>query len=79
MKKINRLSSYLYDKEYKIIIKEKSVNIINYEEIIDFNLNYISVKYYNKIISIEGSNLTITKMEKDEILITGNVLSVRIN
>ena len=79
MKKINRLSSYLYDKEYKIIIKEKSVNIINYEEIIDFNLNYISVKYHNKIISIEGNNLTITKMEKDEILITGNVLSVRIN
>lgn len=79
MKKINRLSSYLYDKEYKIIIKEKSVNIINYEEIIDFNLNYISVKYYNKIISIEGSNLTITKMEKDEILITGNIINVRIN
>ena len=79
MKKINRLSYYLYDKEYKIIIKEKSVNIINYEEIIDFNLNYISVKYYNKIISIEGSNLTITKMEKDEILITGNIINVRIN
>lgn len=79
MKKINRLSSYLYDKEYKIIIKEKSVNIINYDEIIDFNLNCISVKYHNKIISIEGSNLTIIKMEKDEILISGNVLSVRIN
>ena len=79
MKLINKLDHYLYDREYKIIIKEKYVNIINYEEIIDFNLKNISVKYHNKIIIIEGNNLTISKMVKDEVLITGEIMSIRIN
>ncbi len=75
----NRLENYLYDKEYKIIIKENYINIINYDEIIDFNLNCISVKYQNKIIAVEGHNLTISKMLEDEVLITGEVTNIRIN
>ena len=59
MKLINELDRYLYDREYKIIIKENYINIINYDEIVDFNLNKISVKNNKKIIIIEGNNLTI--------------------
>ncbi len=79
MKLKNKLDRYLYDREYKIIIKENYVNIINYDEIIDFNLTNISIKYQNKIISIEGKNLTISKMIEDEVLITGNISNIRIN
>ena len=60
MKLRERLDNYLYDREYKIIIKENWVNIINDDEIIDFTLNKISIKHKNKIIVIEGSNLTIS-------------------
>lgn len=76
---MNRLNNYLYDREYKIIIKENSVDIINYDEIIDFTLNKISLKYKNKIISIEGTNLVITKMMDNEVLITGfiNIVSIK--
>lgn len=74
-----RLNNYLYDKEYKIIIKENYVNIINYDEIIDFTFNKVSVKSKNKIIIIEGTNLTISKMVIDEVLITGNISNIRIN
>ena len=79
MKLINKLNNYLYDREYKIIIKDNSINIINYEEIINFTLNKISVKYKNKIIIIEGQNLVISKMLENELLITGNIFNVRIN
>ena len=79
MKLRDRLDNYLYDREYKIIIKENYVNIINYDEIIDFTLNNISVKYKNKIITIEGYNLTISKMIDSEVLITGNIANIRIN
>ena len=79
MKLINKLDRYLYDKEYKIIIKENYVDIINYTEIVDFNLNNISVKYNNKVIIIEGNNLTISKLVKDEVLILGEITSIRIN
>jgi sporulation protein YqfC len=79
MKLMNRLDNYLYDKEYRIIIKENYVNIVNYDEIVDFNLNKISVKYRNKKVSIKGTNLTINKMVEDEVLITGNISNISIN
>ena len=79
MKLRDRLDNYLYDREYKIIIKENYVNIINYDEIIDFTLNKISIKYKNKVIVIEGNNLTISKMVIDEVLVTGKITNIRIN
>ena len=79
MKLRDRLDTYLYDREYKIIIKENYVNIINYDEIIDFTLNKISVKYQGKTIIIEGANLTISKMVIDEVLVTGKITNIRIN
>ena len=79
MKIKNKIKNYLYDKEYKIIIKENAINIINYDEIVSFSLNNISVKYQDKIISIDGYNLTISKMVYDEVLITGEIVNVRIN
>ena len=79
MKLMDRLDNYLYDREYKIIIKENYVNIVNYDEIVDFTLTKVSVKYKDKIIIIEGKNLTISKMVEDEVLITGNISNIRIN
>ena len=79
MKIMDRLDNYLYDREYKIIIKEKYVNVINYSEIIDFSTTKISVKCKNNIITIDGLNLVISKMVDDEILVTGNISNVRIN
>lgn len=79
MKLRERLDNYLYDNEYKIVIKENYVNIINYDEIVDFSLNKISVKYQNKVIIIEGNNLTISKMVIDEVIVIGKISNIRIN
>lgn len=79
MKLVDRLGDYLYDNEYKIIVKKNQVDIVNYDEIIDFSLNKISVKYRNKIFVIEGTNMVISKMLDNEILITGNISNLRIN
>lgn len=79
MKLVDRLEDYLYDNEYKIIVKKNQVDIVNYDEIIDFSLNKISIKYRNKIFVIEGTNMVISKMLDNEILITGNISNLRIN
>ena len=76
---MNRLDNYLYDREYKIIVKDGSVNIVNYDEIVDFTLTKISVRYKNKIIIVEGHDLTISKMIDNEVLVVGNIEVVRIN
>ena len=79
MRMIDKLNNYLVDNEYKIIIKENQVNIINYDEIIDFTLEKISVRYKQKQITIEGKNLFISKMVEDEVLINGSITTIRIN
>jgi len=79
MKLINRLNGYLEDKNYQIIVKNNSVNIINIEEIIDFSITKITVRCNNQIIIIEGKNLIISKMLEDEVLILGTINNVRIN
>lgn len=79
MKLLNRVENYLYDREYKIILKDNQINIINYDEIIDFSLTKISIRVNSKIIIIEGTKLIISKMLSDEVLVTGNVSNIRIN
>lgn len=79
MKILNRIDSYLSDNEYKIVIKKNTINIINYDEIVDFSPLKISVKYSNKLIIVDGQNLTISKMQDDEVLISGTILNIRIN
>ena len=79
MKLISKIDRYLENKNYKIIIKENSINIINFQEVIDFSINKISVKCENKIINIEGKNLIITKMLDEEVLINGIISNIRIN
>ena len=79
MRLINKLDRYLENKNYEIILKDNSVNIINFSEIIDFSMNKISVRCDNKIINVEGKNLIISKMLDDELLVTGNISNLRIN
>ena len=76
---ISKLDRYLEDKNYQIIIKENKVNVVNFDEIVDFSINKISLKCKEKIVNIEGKNLIIAKMLDDELLIIGTVLNIRIN
>jgi len=79
MRLISKLDRYLENKNYEIIIKENSINIINFQEIIDFSANKIVLRCENKIVNIEGKNLIISKMLDEEVLITGIIFNVRIN
>ena len=78
MKIIDKLDRYLNENEYKLILDNNRLNIVNYEEIIDFSLANIKVKVKDKIVSIEGRNLVINKMVDNEILITGNISNISI-
>ena len=73
------MDRYLEDRNYEIIIKDNSINIINFKEIIDFSTTKISLRCENKIINVEGKNLIISKMLDEEVLITGVIFNIRIN
>lgn len=79
MKIINKLESYLADNDYRIILRNNCVNIVNYDEIIHFSSTKISIRVVKNIVIFEGNNLVITKMLDSEILITGNIFNISIN
>jgi len=79
MKLIDKMDRYLFEKDYKITIKNNCLDISNYDEIIDFSLTKISIRCQSKKIIIEGRNLIITKMFDNEVLIKGYINNLSIN
>lgn len=55
---------------------DNSINVVNYIEVLDFSSKEISVKYNKGIMIIKGSELVVSKMLDDELLIKGNVKSI---
>ncbi len=78
MKIFDRIDNYLIDKKYKIIIMKNYLDIINYDEILDFSDKEINVRYKEGITKIIGDNLFISKMLDDEIVVIGNIISLDI-
>lgn len=78
MKLFDRIDNYISEYKYKVIIADNSVNIVNYKKIIEFTDNVIKVESKDGITTVNGSNLVITKMLSDEILITGKIYSIEL-
>lgn len=65
--------SYLKKEDYYIILYSNYIYVYRYIDIIKFTDKYISLKLNNMILNIYGIDLLIKKMEKEELLIKGNV------
>ena len=52
------------------------VNVINYEEIREFTDTLIVIKDKNNLYKITGKNLVVSKMQDNEILITGVINNI---
>jgi len=75
---LDRLNNYINDIDYKIIITDSYINIINYKEIVDFNSTRISIRHDRGTTCIVGSDLVVSKMIEDEILITGKFTTINL-
>ena len=65
--------SYLKNEDYFVTMYSNYIYIYKYQEIIKFTNNIISIKLKDLLLNIIGNNLLITKMEKNELLIKGNI------
>lgn len=79
IKLVRVLDNYVNDKNFSIIYKNNRLDIINYSKILDFSDTKISISYFNNIYIINGTNLVISKMMEEELLITGNIESISFN
>ena len=79
IKLVRVLDNYVNDKNFSIIYKNNRLDIINYSKILDFSDTKISINYLDDIYIINGTNLVISKMMEEELLITGNIESISFN
>lgn len=73
---VTGIRSYILDNDTKITIINNKIDIINYVDIGHFDSDKIVIKLKDKNITIEGKDLTVSKLLASEILITGNFNSI---
>ena len=73
MSNLHRIKNYLLENNFEIRIYEDNVYVSNFDDIGHFDSYKIIIKKNNKSISIEGSDLVVSKLLKSEILVTGNI------
>lgn len=72
----NNIINYLCDNDYVISIYDNFLYIYKYSYLGGFNDKIIDIKVKNRIITVKGQELSITKITKEEILIKGTIKSL---
>lgn len=75
----NNITNYLFDKEYIICTYEDYIYIFNYNYLDSFNAKRIAVRIPKKHVVINGEDLTIVKITKEEMLINGIIRGITID
>ncbi len=70
------LKEYIYNNNFQINIVNNYINILNYIEIVSFSENKIIIKYSNGTLVINGSEMIISKLLSDELLVKGNISNI---
>ena len=68
---IKKIIDYIKDDKFKINYVNNSVNVVNYDKILEIENEVIRIIKENKLILIKGQDLKLTKLLDNEILITG--------
>lgn len=73
----NGIRSYILEDEFKIVILNNKINIANYYEMGHFDSNKIIVRYTNdKCLIINGSDMCVSKLKKNEVLVEGTFYNI---
>lgn len=72
------ISRYLLENDFKMVLTDNYIDILNYQEVSLFDDNRIIIKNKNGIITIFGNNLIISKWMDNEILVSGEVIKIEL-
>ena len=75
---LHKLKNYIEDKEFRIYLSTKSVNVINYCSIFAIEKTRVSLSYNVGTLIIKGNNLTLKKMLENELLVYGEIKSIEL-
>lgn len=70
------IKNFLFDLNNFITVYDNFLHIFNYEKLVKLSEKEIIVNLDNKKVKIEGFDLLVEKMNKQELLIRGTILKV---
>ena len=75
---IKKIINNIKDNNFKINYVNNSLNIVNYDNLLEVQSEVISLKTNNRVIYIKGQDLRLTKLLEQEILITGMINKIEL-
>ena len=69
---------YLFREELEIKVYLNKVDIVNYKELGHFDSNKVNIYHNEGRILITGSNLVVSRLLNDEVLITGKISKIEL-
>lgn len=75
----DKLRTYILETDFRMNYLKDKLNIVNYDEIDHFDSNKIIIRYIGGNVIINGNNLIVTRLLKDEILIEGKIKTIGID
>ena len=78
MESIRKIVNYIKDSNFKITYINNSINVINYDSILEVKEEIVSLKKEDKIIHIKGEDLRLNKLLEHEILVTGFIKTIEL-
>ncbi len=76
MRIMKKIINYIKDESFKIIYINNSVNVVNYNKIMEVKNNQITLEKENKLVLIKGEDLKLNKLLDNEVLITGTIMEI---
>lgn len=70
------IKHYLKNEDYFISLYKNCIYFYKYIDIVKFTDTLISVKFDKFIVNVVGDNLSIKRMEKIELLVSGDIMKV---
>lgn len=78
MKFFKNFDRYLMDLDYKITIYKNKVHVMNYLEVVDFSDTRVVIRYEGGESIFNGKNLVVSRMQDNELLIEGKIISIEV-
>ena len=73
---IKDIINYIKDDKFKIIFTNNSLDIINYDKLLEVKDSVVTIEKENNVILIKGENLRIDKLQDNELLIIGYIKKI---
>ena len=75
---IKKIMQYVSDKKLKIRYYDNSINIVNYDKILEIKDDIITFSKDKNLFFIKGKDLKLTKLLDDEVLIMGIIKKIEL-